>query len=129
MQSQVDITKGFIQKAKNITTSFQWAWPNVKYEPNSDHLRLFVLPVRPTSTSLGCDTWAGVIQISVYVKEGFGIISALEEVDKIMAEFPRKSIFIEGQTRIQIVNDPYASPHFTSGAWCQIPVSINYEAT
>lgn len=101
-------------------------WPNVAApdSPEPLHLRAFVLPA--DTESIGLASWdveRGIIQVSVYAKQGLGVIAPYATAEAILSVFPRG--YANGAFRVNIAGN--VGPAIIDGAWCVVPVSISYQ--
>lgn len=101
-------------------------WPNVAVpdSPEDLHLRVFILPANTESIGLASwDVERGIIQVSVYAKQGLGVISPYATAEAVLAVFPR------GYTNsaFSVIVAGSVGPAAIDGAWLIVPVSISYQ--
>lgn len=92
--------------------------------PTSTHLRAYILPA--DTESMGLSSWdveRGIIQVSVYEKQGTGIIKAYSIAQQVLALFPRG--FSAAGFKVHRAGS--IGPAVIDGAWLAIAVSIPYE--
>lgn len=101
-------------------------WPNVEVPAALEglHLRAFILPA--DTESMGLSSWdveRGIIQVSVYAKQGEGVIAPFATAEEVLAVFPRG--YSNSQFRVHTAGS--IGPAIIDGAWCVVPVSISYQ--
>jgi hypothetical protein len=108
----------------------QIIYPNISTPtPTGNHIRVFVLPAITEAIGIEKINWAsGIIQASIYCKDGVGAIVAADIADTVIALFPRGTVMTNGGLSIRVDSLGYAGPAITEGGWYQIPVSIPYNA-
>jgi hypothetical protein len=92
--------------------------------PTDTHLRAYILPA--DTESIGLSSWdveRGIIQVSVYEKQGAGIINAYSIAQQILALFPRGF----SASGFKVHRAGSIGPAMIDGAWLAIAVSIPYE--
>jgi hypothetical protein len=106
----------------------QLVYPNISTAtPTGNHLRVFILPATTESIGLKDIDWArGIIQISVYCKDGVGAITATDIADTVIGLFPRGTIMTNSGLSIRVDATGYAGQAITGEGWYQVPVSIPY---
>lgn len=108
------------------STSLPIAWPGVNFTPPSSGMWLEVrfFPNEPNNISLsGKQQYIGFMQVSVFVRPGSGIASAISEAEAVQAHFP-KALTLSSVT---VRQKPYISPPIDEGDRIQIPVTIPYQ--
>lgn len=130
MPKQSEITLGAIGVIDGIAGLPTIAWPNVDFDTENvdEYIRVYILPAESESDSLGCDEFIGLIQASVYVRDGSGIIDATGYTDAIRAAFTKSLEITNGTTKFKITKTGWDAPMLVDGGWCQIPVSIPYKS-
>ncbi len=92
--------------------------------PESTHLRAYILPA--DTESIGLSSWdveRGIIQVSVYEKQGAGVIKASAIAEQVLALFPRGF----SASGFKVHRAGSIGPAVIDGAWLAIPVSISYQ--
>ena len=100
-------------------------WPNIaeSQAPTVDHLRAFIIPADTESRGLASwDVERGVIQVSVYSRQGVGVIDAYAMAEAVLGVFPRGTSL----AGVKISVSGSIGPGFMDGAWFVVPVSIPY---
>ncbi len=101
-------------------------WPNISIPeaPEAIHLRAFVLPADTESRGLvGWDVEQGIIQVSVYAKQGVGVIAPYATAEAVLGAFPRG--FSTAAFKVHLAGS--IGPAIIDGAWCSVTVSIPYQ--
>lgn len=129
MAKQSEIVLGAIGVLNSMANMPAMAWPNVDFDSEAvdEYVRVYMLPAESEADSLGCDAFIGLIQASVYVRDGKGIIDATGYADLIRAAFPKGLETTNGSTTFKVIKTPWDAPIIIDGGWCQIPVSIPYK--
>jgi hypothetical protein len=112
--------------------NFPIAWENVPYKPaqNTAYLRLNLLPAETENPSLGDahKRYVGILQASIYLKEGNGTAAATTTADSLLNYFARGHSFTVGQIVVRVLNSPSINPALNVEGWYILPVSIRYQA-
>ncbi|MCP4257650.1 MAG: hypothetical protein GY774_09020 [Planctomycetes bacterium] len=130
MPSQTEITKGVFIALEAVSGLPCIAMPNVDFNPD-EHIKYvaaFILPAESDNETMGCDSFSGLIQTSVYIRDGRGIVEATTYSDMIRAAFPKGLEITNGDTSIVISKTGWDSPMIVEQGWCQIPVTIPYKS-
>ncbi|MCP3894017.1 MAG: hypothetical protein GY706_05230 [Bacteroides sp.] len=106
------------------------AMPNIDFVPedHKEYISAYILPAESDNETLGCDAFIGLIQASVYIRDGRGIIEATAYTDVIRATFPKGLEITSGDTSFVISKTGWDSPMIVEQGWCQIPVTIPYKS-
>lgn len=129
MPKQAEIVLGAIGVLNGIAGLPSIAWPNVEFDTQgvNEYVRVNMLPAESEADSLGCDAFIGLIQASVYVRDGKGMIGATNHTDLIRAAFTKGLEVTNGTTTFTVTKTGWDAPMLIDGGWMQIPVSIPYK--
>lgn len=127
-----------LEHLRTLTTDpeLSVAWPGVDFPRNGEEkpanfLEVQFLPNQTRQITYGGDAQQlrGILQISVMWKAGSGVIGALDAAGQVIEHFKDQVLFSDdGQVRIVIDREPWASPNLPDGDRMRWPVSIQYHA-
>lgn len=115
-----------------LANGFVKAWEGVPYDPTGNEtgfVRFSVLKNNPINLRIALSTSPirrGILQASVYVPDGAGIVQATEQAGIIRDAFERGTKITSGDVTIRIDDEPTVDPAIQEEAWLQIPVSIPF---
>ncbi|MDP9809356.1 hypothetical protein J2W42_002204 [Rhizobium tibeticum] len=128
------IFKALTDRLKTITPALQIAGPNVTFPAAGQtlptkYLAVSFLPNQTRQITMGDDPQQkrGLLQVSLVVKAGVGILNALETVELVIDLFKNRTLFAAG-VRITISSEPWAASPLQEPGRVQIPISIPYSA-
>lgn len=105
------------------------AWPNVDFTPPQEsyvRVSYFKAPSR-AATITSHDRLQGILQATVVLTEGAGLIGGMAEADKITALFKRGQKLNGTGFIIHIIEPPTAGSPFEDMDRMHIPVSVRWE--
>lgn len=104
------------------------AYPNVSYDGDEAYYSVAIMPTR--AFELGIDDTniqGGICQVSCFIRDGIGELSALAMAKTIIDSFIRGTVLSDGETTVRIDKPAWASAGLqTTTGWYMIPVSIPY---
>lgn len=114
-----------------INTRSGWPakyWPNIQADiPTADHVRIDVLPAPTETLGISGPEWQrGIVQITVFVRDGTGAVNADNIADTVIASFPRGTTISSGGISVRFDEKGWKSPGIPGGGWYQVPVTIPY---
>lgn len=125
MPSQSEIAKGAFAVLSGIAGIPDISYPNIDYTTANEYVAVEVLGVESEAATVGCDDLMGIIQASVYVRDGIGVIVPLDYVDLIVAAFPKGLEVTNGGTKFRVTKTGWPAPRLIDKqGWIQYPVSI-----
>lgn len=133
--NQTDIETAIYSYVASLNDIPPVYYPNVSNAdlpnpPQADHIRLFILPAASVSYGLsGVDQYRGIVQFSIYTREGGGTVSAAIIADTIADHFPRGTVLQQNQTKVRFDRAADLAPPVTNDGWHTLHLSIYYEVT
>ncbi len=106
-------------------------WPNVSDDligpPKSDHFRVSVLPVDPEGVdTCGGSRYTWILQVSVFVRDGVGMVKPARLVDEIRAATPDGLRLTSNNYVFQTIAQCREAPPLHEGGWCITPVQCRF---
>ena len=100
-------------------------YQNIDYDtPTEEHIRATVLPANTETRGLvNQNIERGIINISIFVPQGVGIIGAAGYAATVLTGFPR-NLDLGNQIRIDVAG--YVEAGIVDGGWYQLPIIIPY---
>jgi len=109
------------------------SYPGVEFPASgqakpANYLQATFLPNVTSNSELGAgqEQHRGLLQVSVYWKNGAGLVKPLEAADRIIDHFAKGTTLHAGGLKIVIDRKPYASAPLQDGDRLQTPVTIQY---
>ncbi|MDO6966985.1 phage tail terminator-like protein [Rhizobium alvei] len=118
-----------------FTPALQIAMPGIDFPAAGqakpgNYLQASFLPNDTTNTELGAgqEQHRGIMQVSVYWKNGVGLIKPLEAADRIIDHFAKETKLYKDGLKIVIDRKPYAAPPLQETDRVHVPVTVRYHA-
>lgn len=111
--------------AENIET----AWPNIGFDFDDLDRYLDVSVLNSPAETVGVNSVSrvpGVFQVSVYARDGVGVVGSKEIADRLISHFSRGTSLDAGDCSVEITLQAYVSPVQIGGGWLNLPVSIPF---
>lgn len=129
--SQAQIELALFDKLESISGTLPTIYypnspnKNKANPPTGEHIRVTLL--RADTIPVGIATTnqtTGILQCSVYVKDGTGTIRAAQIADLILSAFARNTVL---SNNVRIDKTGSVNTGFTQDGWYHLPVSISYQ--
>lgn len=134
MATYVDakIVEGFATALTALGLSQSIAWPNVAFDSinKSSWVRVDFLPAETFQITLGdsgFNRYTGIMQATVYWREGQGMIQATEVASTIADGLQRGTTITQESQLIRVIRPPSILPATVFDGWLQIPVRVTYQ--
>jgi hypothetical protein len=130
MSAYEDITSALIQQLYAIDDLPDVAWPNTDYTPTTGELYLaaHLLPAEVVAAGVGKDAKnkvPGIWQVDVMAPIASGWSTYTTWVDTICGQFKRGNSSTYNGTTVWF-RKAYPSSRMIEGAWCKVPITINF---
>ena len=129
--SQAQIELALFDKLEAIKATLPTIYyPNSTHKnkpnpPAGEHIRVNVLPVGTQPIGIATTNQiTGILQCSVYVKDGTGTIRASQIADLILSAFARNTLL---SNNVRIDKQGSVNSGFSVDGWYHLPVSIPYQ--
>ena len=93
--------------------------------PTGEHIRVSVLSAGTNAIGIASTNQnVGILQCSIYVKDGTGTIRAAQIADLILSAFARNTLL---SNNVRIDKQGSVNTGFSVDGWYHLPVSISYQ--
>jgi hypothetical protein len=117
-----------------LTPSCPVAYPDITFDPAKDapngrYIEVRYFPNRPAWEGVSAGALdQGLLQLTLIMKAGQGILAPLELVAAIKAHFAKGTVMVNGQTKVTITREPWPSAPLVDATEVRTPITITWAA-